>query len=354
VSTASRRAIVWVAFTAAGVGPIAGASADEALVPVRIDYRGTERCSDGAEFLRELLARDPRVRTASPEERAPVLVVSVTRGARQAVHGRLVVEDVDGTSSRRDVDGDGCESVLGALALMAAIAVDPAAPLRGDDAPGAAPGAAPSSSPGRGDGVEGARPVAGASSKDEVSPAGGIAPEAGRSSLHFGVTGGASATMGTAPTVAWMIPVSAEIGWGLETSVSPLVRAGFEHADSGEDAATGGDARFVLNAGTLDLCASFPVTRAVSLLPCLHAEGGTLLAAGSDIQPARSDTRPWLGLGAVGAVRYLVRSPVFVELSFGVRLPLVRDRFFFEPDTTVFQPPVAAGFAGGCIGFTIL
>jgi hypothetical protein len=35
-------------------------------------------------------------------------------------------------------------------------------------------------------------------------------------------------------------------------------------------------------------------------------------------------------------------------------LPLVRDRFFFEPDTTVFQPPVAAGFAGGCIGFTIL
>jgi hypothetical protein len=343
--------MIGVAFTCASVGPIAGASADEPLIPVRIDYRGTERCSEGAEFLRELVARDPRVRTAGLEEHAPLLVVRITRGARQAVHGRLVVEDVDGTTSRRDVDGDGCESVLGALALMAAIAVDPAAPLRGDDVPGAAP----SSSPGRGDGVEGARPVAGASSKDEASPAGGsTAPDAGRSSMHFGVTGGASATMGTAPTVAWMIPVSAEIGWGRDTSVSPLVRAGFEHADSGEDAATGGDARFVLNAGTLDLCASFPVTQAMRLLPCLHAEGGTLLAAGSDIQPARSDTRPWVGLGAIGAVRYVVRSPVFVELSFGVRLPLVRDRFFFEPDTTVFRPPVAAGFAGGCIGFTIL
>jgi hypothetical protein len=338
VSSSRRRAIVWVAFACAIVGSVAAASAEEPSVPVRVEYRGAEVCSDAGQFLRDLLARDARVRAAAPGERAPVLVVTVTSGARQTVRGHLVVEDVDGTVSRRDVDGDGCESVLGALALMAAIAVDPTAPLHGDDVPKTTPPAP-------------ATVEAGVEAKDQVAPSPGPVATSG---FRLGFVGGAGATTGTAPSVAWMIPVSAEIAWGRDASVSPLFRAGFEHSDSGQDAATGGDARFVRNAGTLDLCASVPVGGAVRLLPCVHAEGGAMSATGSNIQPALSDTRPWVGLGALGAVRYLVLSPLFVELSLGVRFPLVRDRFFFEPDTTVFRPPVAAGFAGGSLGITIL
>ncbi len=342
---ARHRTIAAFAFAVASSGTFARANADEPLVPVRVDFRGTSGCADGSEFSRELTARDVRVRAASPGERAPLLVVTITRGLRQAVHGRLVVEDVDGTVSRRDVEGDTCESVLGALALMAAIAVDPTAPLTGGEATPAAPSGALSTSRGDGSPPE--------PSRDEASASTDRASEA-RRGPHVGLMGGAGATSGTAPTIAWMIPVSAEIGGGRSAAISPLLRAGFEHADSGEDGATGGDARFVLNAGTLDLCASFPVARSIDLLPCVHAEGGGLSAAGSNIQPARSDTRPWVGLGALGAVRYVVVSPVFVELSLGVRFPLVRDRFFFEPDTTVFQVPAIAGFAGGCLGVTIL
>jgi hypothetical protein len=331
--------MVWVAFACAVVGSVAAASAEEPLVPVRVDYRGTELCSDAGQFLRELLGRDVRVRSAAPGERAPLLVVTITPGVRQTLRGHLVVEDVDGTVSRRDVDGDGCESVLGALALMAAIAVDPTAPLQGPEVPKTTQPAPKA--------VE-----AVVEAKDEASSASNSPRPGG--GLRLGFVTGAGATTGIAPSVAWMIPVSTEIAWGRDTSVSPLFRAGFEHADSGDDGATGGDARFVLNAGTLDLCASVPVGGRIRLLPCLHAEAGALSATGSNIQPALSDTRPWAGLGALGAVRYLVLSPLFVELSLGVRFPLVRDRFFFEPDTTVFRPPVAAGFAGGCLGITIL
>jgi hypothetical protein len=342
VPSSRRRAIVRVAFACSVVGSVAAASAEELPVPVRVDYRGAEVCSDAGQFLRELLARDARVRTAGPGERAPLLVVTVTPGAHQTLRGRLVVEDVDGAVSRRDVDGDGCESVLGALALMAAIAVDPTAPLNGAEAAQATrPTPAPATP----------APDAEVDAKDQARGSAGTETRGGP---RLGLVAGAGATTGTAPSAAWTIPVSAEIAWGRDASISPLFRAGFEHADSGQDAATGGDARFVLNAGTLDLCASVPVGAAVRLLPCVHAEGGTLGATGSNIQPALTDTRPWAGLGALGAVRYLVLPPVFVELSLGVRFPLVRDRFFFEPDTTVFRSSVAAAFASGSLGITIL
>ena len=334
----SRRASVWVALTCGIVGPIAVAHAQEPTVAVRIEFRGTEACSDGAQFQSELAARDPRVRPAGPGERAPLLVVTITRGARQPVHGRLVIEDLDGRVSRRDVDGDGCESVLGALALMAAIAVDPTAPLTGSQAP--------PSPPYRRDVDSGTAPT------DEASSSVG---GAGHShNAHLALTGGGGVSTGIAPTPVWMIPLSAEVDFGRENAVWGVLRPGFLHADSGTDTATGGDARFVLNAGTLDLCASLPATRWMRLLPCLHSEGGALGAAGSNIKPARSETTPWVGLGAVGAVRYLVLSPLFVEVSVGVRFPLVRDRFFFEPDTTIFRPPVAAIFGAGCVGVAFL
>jgi hypothetical protein len=91
----------------------------------------------------------------------------------------------------------------------------------------------------------------------------------------------------------------------------------------------------------------------LDVLPCVHAEGGVLASTGVDIVPARSDTRPWVSLGAVGAVRYRLVWLLFAELSIGLRLPLVRDRYFFEPDTTVFRPPPFAALANGGLGVTI-
>ncbi len=338
------------------VGSVVAAHAQAPTVPVRVDFHGMEGCSDGAELQRELDARDARIRTVGPGERAPLLVVTLTRGGRQLVHGRLVVEDVDGTSSRRDVDGDGCESVLGALALMAVIAVDPAAKPPSTNPTGTTSPTGATSPTGT---TSATSPTSPTSAEDSGAPPEGASPTGHRGigegqGPHVGVTAGAGATTGISPAVAWTLPLSAEVAWGRETAASFLLRGGFLHADSGQDKATGGDVRFELDEGTLDLCASFPVTSALRLLPCAHTEAGSLAATGSNITPARSASRPWAGLGAAGAVRYRLFSPVFLELSLGVRFPLVRDRFFFEPDTTVFRPPLAAAFGAASLGVTFL
>jgi hypothetical protein len=43
-----------------------------------------------------------------------------------------------------------------------------------------------------------------------------------------------------------------------------------------------------------------------------------------------------------------------LELWGGARAALQRDRFYFEPDETVFRPPLFSAFASATVGVTIL
>ena len=90
--------------------------------------------------------------------------------------------------------------------------------------------------------------------------------------------------------------------------------------------------------------------------PVPPRRGGGRQRVRSRRTPDRSALRPWVGAGLLGSVRYVATRRFFVEVSGGVRAALVRDRFFFEPDSavTVFQAPVVSGFAGAAVGFTIL
>jgi hypothetical protein len=90
------------------------------------------------------------------------------------------------------------------------------------------------------------------------------------------------------------------------------------------------------------------------LVPCLHGEGGALDAQGLGVSPERSEVRPWIAVGLLGRVRVVAISPFFLELSGGALVPLQRDRFYFEPDSTVFRPPAITGLAGAAVGLTIL
>jgi hypothetical protein len=346
----------------AGVATVAIVRAEASPIPVRVDVQSVELCASG--FLGQLEQRDPNVRAAEGNEAAPRLTVRIARAPRGREHGSLVIQDVDGSFSRREVDGDSCESVLGALALMAVIAVDPGAPVSRDTsapAPSATPGgatataSAPSESPRSGTKEGGSDKDAGTGPPEARDGGTTERPSSlsSSSSVHVGFGAGAGVSTGFAPTVAWVVPAFAELRWGEATRVGPLLRGGYLHGDSGDDSATGGSARFVANLGTLDVCARIPFGRGFQGLPCLHAEGGTLAAAGLDIVPARTATRPWVGVGALGAVRYDVVSVVFAELSVDLRLPLIRDRFFFEPSTTVFHPPPLALFGGASLGVTI-
>jgi hypothetical protein len=359
VAWASLKSWTLLLVLAEGMGVSASALADGPSVAVRVDPQSREPCAEGPPFLEELEAKDPNVRAAAPNERAPLLMVHITRTPRGTAHGRLVIEDTDGAVSRREVDGATCESVLSALALMSAVAVDPRAPTSSGVATGSSRTAESSGSTASEPHAEGPsgrttevvaheQPAPAADRAEDSTPQ---TTSSGRAHISF--AGGVGATTATAKAVVLLVPVSVDVAWGgASRRPAPMLRVGFEHTDSGDDAATGGAARFVLNAGTIDACARLPLLPRFDVSPCIRAEGGVLASTGVDIVPARSDTRPWIALGAVGAVRYRVVWHLFAELLIGFDVPLVRDRYFFEPDTPVFRPPPIAAIGSAGLGLT--
>jgi hypothetical protein len=296
----------------------------------RVDYQAPPDCPTASDFFERLHARAHARRP--PEGATPALVVRVTRrehGVR--VHGELSVRYVDGSDATRTVDGDACDSVVDALALMSAMALDPTASLDGTSAPPAEP-----------------QPVAAVT--DDLD---GSLPIDVRSGWHVAVGAGGGATFVIAP-------VGAPDGTGFLELVrggtvwSPSVRVGFEYASSGAVGVAGGDIKLGSSLGVLDVCPASWRLGAFRLAPCVRLEGGVLDVSGVDVMPAKSALRPWAAAGALGRVRYVPLARFFVELSGGVLAPLVRDHFYFDPsDTTVFRPPVASGFAGGAVGITI-
>jgi hypothetical protein len=90
------------------------------------------------------------------------------------------------------------------------------------------------------------------------------------------------------------------------------------------------------------------------LKPCLRGEFGALEAQGGNIVPARDDRRAWLALGAVGRARWILAGPIFVELEAGLRVPLVRAQYFFEPNNVVHRPPAVGAIAAAGLGVSFL
>jgi hypothetical protein len=88
------------------------------------------------------------------------------------------------------------------------------------------------------------------------------------------------------------------------------------------------------------------ITSVLVAKPCVEAELGVLDASGAGVSKARSALRPWIAPGAV--VRFEARlSRLFaIDLDGGLRAPLIRETFVFQPTLAVYRPP-ALMFVGG-------
>lgn len=125
----------------------------------------------------------------------------------------------------------------------------------------------------------------------------------------------------------------------------------FVHAD--DTSLTGGiGGDFDWTIGALDLCAIVRAGR-FRADACERSSFGVLEAHGLGVVPANSVTRPWVDLGLALALRVRVLGPFFLEATGHVGAVLVRDRFFLEPNQTVFQAPSFTGEVGGGVGFEI-
>ena len=361
-----RRRNVAAAGLAALAALAAGQSAKaQAPRSVRIDYEAAPGCPDERTFADQLRARSAKIAVAT-DGATSVRVRIAARGGR--FEGEMTLSEPKGHEAHRRVEG-GCGDVTAALALITALALDPTASTASDpEAPASAPPSAPAT-------PSAVAPSPSAPSPPPVSPPKQepparpaeppVAPprsdseplsEADARAHPWGWSIGAHAglTGGVAPSPLVSVPAFLEVWRRSPHLFAPGLRLRFERADSGAvsagSAAGGGD--FVWTAGSLDLCPIAWAPWRVRVSLCARGEGGTLAASGTGISPARSSTRPWVSVGLVARVRVGVVGSLFLEIEGGAFAPVVRDRFFVEPDATVQRAPAIAAAGAAGVGVT--
>ena len=352
-------AVTLVSARALGAAPPAGEA-------VRIEYQTSDAhsadCPAEEAFVASLRARVAFVRAASREEPARAFIVRVrAKGAQYA--GELLVREVDGAESRRHVEGATCGDVASALALVAALAIDPSAaappsespPPTPPTGPTAAPTSAPTSAPTAAPTTAPtATPIASKAAEpariETIAPA-SMPEETAR--FRIGVGGDASINGGIAPSTLLGFRAFVDVARERRGGFLGSMRAAIEHATTGDIDVQGGGARFTWTTFTLDFC---PVRESRSFLriaPCARVEGGALAAEGTRVVPPRSDLRVWVALDALLRIDAILPGPFFLGAALGLRAPLLRDRFFFEPDVTIYRPPAVGWLAnvGGGVTF---
>jgi len=312
--------------------------ADDAVTAIRVTYGSPGDCPGPGDFTSQLLRRTARLRLARPDETSVVPMKVTLSLGRHGYSGRLEVTRSDGRVLDREVDGETCEEVVSALALVTALAFDPhasAAPLA--PLPEAAPAASAPEAKASG--------PAAASSHAEHRPR-DVTPrtrstEPSHWHAAFGVAVGVRA--GVTPDPVLVAPVLAGFDLELAEPFTLSLLASFERSQSDEVDVAQGRAAFRWTAAALEACPVAWARGAVAVAPCLRVEGGTLEAEGSQIVPARSERRAWVALGPAGRVRWVLLEPLFAELGGALMTPLLRDRFYFWPDDTVHRPPLVGG-----------
>ncbi|MBW2528493.1 MAG: hypothetical protein JRI23_30235, partial [Deltaproteobacteria bacterium] len=119
--------LLLVAFTA-------GAAEDEERV--HLQYERSGPCAGRDAFVAQVAARTPKARWATSPEGVRVFQVTLAADPEEGERwsqaaGTLTILDTDGSRATRRVEGDSCEEVLAAVALIAALAIDPQADVLG-------------------------------------------------------------------------------------------------------------------------------------------------------------------------------------------------------------------------------
>jgi hypothetical protein len=84
----------------------------------------------------------------------------------------------------------------------------------------------------------------------------------------------------------------------------------------------------------------------LSLVPCLPLEGGIFSVTGTGIPSAVTQQRPWFTVGGLTRLELALGPRFLVEARAGLAAPLVRDTFYFLPNTDVFRPAAVVGWGG--------
>jgi hypothetical protein len=248
----------------------------------RVTYTASERCPERDAFIR---AVEQRLPTWKHADGAPREVVVEIRDADDGFAGSV---SVDAAARPREVAGPRCDSVVGALALVTAVSLDPAAalatqPMAEPAPPPPPPEPAPKPPP--------PAPVA----PPPPTPTPVREPE--NTSPSFGFGAGGVLLFGPAPSPLYGFDAHVQLG---TMSRELLLRASVARSITGTVTVGSGEARFDLTQAELAGC-YLPIRSAISLWTCAVTDVGSIQAEGEpsdSLTETKSSTRLWVASGA--------------------------------------------------------
>jgi hypothetical protein len=336
-----------VGASALGFGLWASLARAQADGSFRLDYEAPAECPPASAFAAKVEGHTPLARIVSDGEVARRFrAVFDTSGA--AVRGRLEIIDRDGTASVREVEGRDCNEVADALALIAAIVIDPntqpASPPPADASAATRPRPITE--------VKLPQPIPVPLLVPRFRPA--LEPPGEPLPLRLGLIFQAGAVSPQlAPRLGTALLFGIEALLQRPELFAPAARLSLYRIRSDEIATTAGKARFEWTAARLSACPIFWSSSNIGLRPCVIADIGSITAEGYETVDGDQQTLLWAALGAAGRAETLLWDTLVLEIEGGVLFPLSNQRFFFEPALEVYQIGPGAYVLGG-IGFRFL
>lgn len=296
-----------------------------------VTYTAPPRCPSAASFLATLHSLPPTRRDAAPVRSVRVRLDE--DGAR--FRGELQVEEHDGVISTRVIAGAACDELAETLLFLAALAMG----LSVAEPPKLAPSGPEATPPP----VRTSAPPVRTSAPPRTKPP----PPRSPWGLFAGVSLTALPMIG--PSLRGALEPFVAVEFGRARFVAPELRVSLTHATSGTLDGSVGLATLRLDAATLEACpVRLAVTGGMRVRPCLAFQAGVIEGRGygAGLIDPHAEDRPWLSLAFPLRAEWLVASVIELGAQVTPLVPLLVHRFYFGPDTPVYELP-AVGLSAG-------
>lgn len=278
--------------------------------PFRLVWSSSAGCGGARTFLAELAGRTALLREARENEHAITLIVETFR-APAGVRGQLTVRKPDGELTVREVPGQNCQEVGSAMALIAALMVDPLA-----------------------------------NSPDRVVDQ--AAERVERSAEAAAPTSESAWSLRLEQRLTGHTAIAPRLTWGQALGVM-LTREGAgarpslglsAHVAQATTSAPHGSAELEWAAAELVLCpVAVRPNQSWDFRACAALELGRLRAAGFDTARPAARGIFWSSAGIELQERYGLVGPLWVGWEGAFTLPFSRERFYLEPNHTLYRVP---------------
>jgi hypothetical protein len=349
---------VVIAFATALCGVSRVAKSEPAREALRLEYRAFSGCDDATQFLAALRARAPRVRIATPDEDARSFTIEITSGTPNT-RARLTIREPSGAKTVRELVAKDCREAVDAIALVAALAVDPQAlgtqnpaPSAKNDAP--TKGDTAGSASDRGDPEKGR--AAQSAEPDRAAPGGAMNSATSSRAERVAAAPSRDERTATATSFGWAASVAmaarsglapewflgGRVGIAVESRAalfSPSFRLWGEYAPRTTFAVQGGNVAFSYAGAMLEICPmNLRIADGFRARPCLLGDLGMVRASGLDVPNPRSADRLRIAFGAQARFEWMLSRRIGIDLALGCTFPIRRDRYRFDP-LLVYEPP---------------